>query len=258
MILCLDVGNSQIYGGLFKDGKVCLNFRKITGQPVSSDEYGLFLKSVIRENGFNPEEITHIGICSVVPDVIFSLKGGCSKYFKVEPFILGPGTKSGLKIKYRNPLEVGADRIANAIAAIKNWPNKNLILVDLGTATTFCAVTKAKDYLGGAIIPGIRISMEALAQRTAKLPKVEIFLPELSCGRSTVESIQSGLFHGHVGSAREIIKKITEECFLDEKPLVIGTGGFSRLFEKENVFDIIAPDLILEGIYQSLLMNTEK
>jgi len=258
MILCLDVGNSQIYGGLFKDGKICLNFRKITSIPISSDEHGLFLKSVIRENGFDPEEITMIGICSVVPDIIFSLKGGCTKYFNIEPFILGPGTKCGLKIKYRNPLEVGADRIANAIAAVKNWPQRNLILADLGTATTFCAVTKEKEYLGGAIIPGIRISMEALAQRTAKLPKVEISIPESRCGRSTVESIQTGLFYGHLGSAREIIKRMSEECFPDEKPLVVGTGGFARFFEKEKIFDIIDSDLILEGIYQSLLLNAEK
>ncbi len=258
MILCLDVGNSQMYGGLYKKGELLLNFRKITGQPVASDEYGLFLKSVLRENGFNPDDVKEIGICSVVPDVVHSLRGGCQKYFKIDPFLLGPGTKTGLKIKYRNPLEVGADRIGNAIAAVKQWPNKNLILVDLGTATTFCAVTKTKDYLGGAIIPGMRISMENLASRTAKLPKVEIVVPHASCGRSTVEGIQSGLFYSHVGSIKEISGRITKECFQDEKPLVIGTGGFARFFENENVFDIIVPDLILQGILMAIEMNAEK
>jgi len=259
VILCLDVGNSQIYGGLFDGGEIRLNFRKVTGQTVSSDEYGLFLKVVLRENGFDPDTVSHIGICSVVPDIVHSLRNGCVKYFGAEPFVIGPGVKSGLNIKYRNPREVGADRIANAIAAVGIWPNRNLIIVDLGTATTFCAVSKNREYLGGAIIPGMRISMEALSQRTAKLPKVEIVVPENGVGRSTVESIQSGLFYGHVGSAKEIIRQITQECFAngdgEERPLVVGTGGFSRIFEKEGIFDAIAPDLVLQGIYQSLILN---
>ncbi len=260
MILCLDVGNSQIYGGLFEKKEILLNFRKVTGQIISSDEYGLFLKAVLRENGFDPSKVKHIGICSVVPDIVHSLRNGCLKYFEVDPFIIGPGVKSGgLNIKYRNPREVGADRIANAIAAITHWPNRNIIIVDLGTATTFCAVSKNREYLGGAIIPGMRISMEALSLRTAKLPKVEIVVPETGVGKSTVESIQNGLFYGHVGAAKEIIKKMTEESFGNsaEPPLVVGTGGFSRIFEKEKIFDEIVPDLVLQGILQSLILNTE-
>ena len=156
MILSLDVGNTQIYGGVFDQEKMLISFRRNSKQGSSSDEVGVFLRMVIRENGIDPTLITQIVLCSVVPEVIFSLKGACQKYFKLTPFILQAGVKTGLRIKYRNPLEVGADRIANSIAATHLFPNKNLNLVDLGTATTFCAVSKSCDYLGGSIIAGLK------------------------------------------------------------------------------------------------------
>lgn len=256
MILCLDVGNSQIYGGVFQDEKLKLNFRKTSKTGASSDEFGVFLRSVLRENNIQPEEIHKIAICTVVPDVVHSIRGACMKYFNIEPFLFQPGVKSGLKIKYRNPVEVGADRIANTVAAVQKFPNQDLIIVDFGTATTFCVVTKDKDYLGGVIAAGLRISMEALEQKTAKLPKVEILRPKTVVGRSTVESIQSGLFYGHLGMVKELVKEITTECFPDSKPIVIGTGGFSRLFENTKFFDAIIPDLVLNGLLISLKMNT--
>jgi type III pantothenate kinase len=191
MILCLDVGNSQIYGGVFEGEKLLLQFRKNSRNANSSDEFGLFLKSVLRENKVEPESISQIALCSVVPDLIHSLKGACTKYFNRQPFILQAGVKTGLKIKYSNPLEVGSDRIANAIAATQMFPGANLIVTDFGTATTFCAITKNKDYLGGLILPGVRISMEALESKTARLPSVEIQTTTKIVGRSTVESIQS-------------------------------------------------------------------
>lgn len=260
MILLLDVGNSQIYGGVTRDRgspqpKIELRFRKSTQSSASSDEIGLFLKEVLTQNGFDPRELKQIGICSVVPDAMHSLRGACQKYFGLSPFVLQAGVKTGLKIRYRNPLEVGADRIANSIAGVARFPNRDLVIIDLGTATTFCAITASKDYLGGAIIPGLRISMEALESRTAKLPSVEIVRPELACGRSTVESIQSGLYFGHLGAMKEMIERYRMELFEGERPYVIGTGGFSRLFEGMGVFDIEVPDLVLLGLYDAIQMN---
>jgi type III pantothenate kinase len=255
MILALDVGNSQIYGGVFDKDKMLISFRRNSKQGSSSDEVGIFLRSVLRENDIDPKQVRHIAICSVVPDVIFSLRGACKKYFDIEPFLLQAGVKTGLKIKYRNPLEVGADRIANAIAATQFYPKKNLIIVDLGTATTFDAVSKDKDYLGGSIVAGLRLNMESLEAKTAKLPSVEIFAMDEALGRGTVESIQSGLYFGHVGIIKELCQRLTAECFEDEKPFVIGTGGFAYLFEKEKVFDAIIPDLVLKGLITALRAN---
>jgi type III pantothenate kinase len=262
MILLLDVGNSQIYGGVIEGlssspPKITFRFRKSTQSNASSDELGLFLTSVLKENRLEPSAISRIGICSVVPGAMHSLKGACQKYFHLTPFLLQAGVKTGLKIKYRNPVEVGADRIANSIAAVEAYPGKDLILIDLGTATTFCAITSEKEYLGGAIIPGLRISMEALESRTAKLPTVEIVRPEAACGRSTIESIQSGLYFSHLGAMKELIRLYQSEIFAGRRPFVIGTGGFSRLFQGTGIFDAEEPDLVLHGLAGALRLNQE-
>lgn len=260
MILALDVGNSQIFCGVIEESpqgpKILARFRKNTKSGVSSDEYGLFLRQATRENGVDPAQIKKIAICTVVPEVMHSLKGACQKYFNTTPFVLQAGVKTGLKIKYRNPLEVGADRIANAIGAVARYPGKNLVIVDLGTATTFCALTKDRDYLGGTILAGLRIQMEALESKTARLPSVEITTPEGALGRGTIESIQNGLYFGHVGAMREIIGRFQKEIFGGEKPFVIGTGGFSRLFESEKIFDVEIPDLVLFGMLEAYQMNS--
>lgn len=256
MILCLDIGNSQIFGGVLKGEDIQLHFRYPTQRGTTSDQFGLFLKEVLRENKIATEAIKQIAICSVVPHLDYSLRSACIKYFDIEPFMLQAGVKTGLKIKYRNPLEVGADRIANAIAAVKLFPQKNIIVVDMGTATTFCAVNSGKEYLGGIILPGIRLSMESLSNNTAKLFAVEIVQPETALGRSTIESIQSGLYFSQLGAIREITRQITRETFADKKPLIIGTGGFASLFEKEKIFDAIMPDLILQGLKSALEMNS--
>lgn len=257
MILALDVGNTQMYGGVFDGESIRLRFRMTSKAGSSADEYGLFLRNVLRENDFDFGRITQIGICTVVPDVMYSLRRACEKYFKITPFNLQPGVKTGLRVKYRNPVEVGADRIANSIAAMKMYPERDLIIVDLGTATTFCAVSAGKDYLGGSIIAGLRLSMEALEAKTAKLPLVEILAPERALGQTTVESIQSGLYYGHLGQMKEITQRLTAECFTGRKPFIIGTGGFSTLFEKEKVFDAIQPDLVLKGLAIAMQMNFE-
>lgn len=257
MILALDVGNTQIYGGVFQDDKMLLRFRRNSKNGSSSDENGIFLRSVLRENGVDPAQVKRIALCSVVPDVIYSIRGACMKYFNTEPFILQAGVRTGLKIKYRNPLEVGADRIANAIAGADLFPGKNLIIVDMGTATTFDVMTSEKEYLGGAIIAGMRLSMEALETKTAKLPSVEIVASREALGRSTVESIQSGLYYGHIGQIREFTSRLSRECFGDQPFMVLGTGGFAHLFDNEKVFDAILPDLVLKGLLSALHMNPE-
>jgi len=257
MILSLDVGNTTIHGGVFDGDQLKMQFRRTSEFRASSDELGVFLRSVLRENNIDPTTITKIAICSVVPDAIHSLRNACVKYFGVQPFLLQAGVKTGLKIKYRNPLEVGADRIANAIGGTHLYPNENLLIVDFGTATTFCAVNKEKEYLGGVIIAGLRISMEALETKTAKLPPVEIVAMREALGRSTIESIQSGLYFGQVGTVREIKQRLTTECFgNDTKPRFLATGGFAGLFEKEGLFDEIIPDLVLKGLNLALRMNS--
>jgi type III pantothenate kinase len=169
--------------------------------------------------------------------------------------VLRPGIKTGLKIGYRDPKEVGADRIADAVGAIKLFPRRNLIVADFGTATTMCAITRDKEFLGGNIIPGVRLAMEALETKTAQLPSVEIIPPASALGRSTIESIQAGLYWSNVGMVRELVARISAEVFADEAPLVIGTGGFSQLFSREKLFDHVVPDLILTGLMEIIRLN---
>lgn len=256
MILCLDVGNSQIFGGVFQDNDLIFNFRANSQQGTSSDQIGVFLKSVLRENHIDSNKIQKVAIASVVPSIDYSLRSAVLKYLKIEPFFLKAGVKTGLKIKYHNPLEVGADRIADAIAASHQFPNRNIIIGDFGTASVFCAINKNKEYLGGAILPGMRLSMEALAHNTAKLHSVEIINPENVVGRSTTESIQSGLYFGHLGAIKEFTTRITSTHFQNETPIIIGTGGFSHLFADEKLFTIIVPDLVLLGLKIALNLNT--
>lgn len=255
MILCIDVGNSHIYGGVFDGDEIKLRFRHTSQVSSTSDELGIFLKSALRENDCSPDAIKQIGICSVVPQIDYSLRSACVKYFKTEPFLLQAGVKTGLNIKYRNPLEVGADRIANAIAATHSFPNQNLIVIDFGTATTFCVINSKKEYLGGAILPGVRLSVDALSKNTAKLPAVEIVKVESVVGRSTIESIQSGVFYGVLGACRELIFKISQDVFAGQKTQVLATGGFASLFDNQNLYDHIIPDLVLQGIRLAALMN---
>ncbi len=255
MILALDVGNSQTFGGVFRDRQLTMRFRKASRPSQSSDEFGLFLRSVLRENGEDPSQIEQVAVCSVVPEALYSLRSCCRKYFAVDPFVLQAGAKTGLKIHYRNPLEVGPDRIANAIGAAHLYPGRNVIIIDLGTATTFDVVRAGRDYLGGIILPGLRIAMESLEKNTARLPTVEIAPPTDLIGRSTIESIQSGLYFGNRAVIAELTREIREQAFRGESVLVIGTGGFSRLFQHEKVFGALLPDLVLVGLECALALN---
>jgi type III pantothenate kinase len=255
MLLTLDIGNSQVFAGVFDGAVLRTTFRRTSSIRASSDEFATFFRSTLRENGIDPDEIDMAGICSVVPDAVHSLRNCFRKYFRFEPFLLQPGVKTGLKIRYRNPLEVGADKIANAIGAVDRFPGRNILIVDFGTATTLCAVTRDKQYLGGIITPGLAISMTALESKTARLPAVEIVRPAEVLGRSTVESIQSGLYYGTLATARWMVESVTEEHFAKERPAIVATGGFGRLFEQESLFDEFVPELPLIGLRKAVELS---
>lgn len=255
MILCLDVGNTNIFGGVWKGDKIILRFRYASKNTHTSDQFGLFLRQVLRENECDPSLIKNIAICSVVPNLDYSLRAACRKYFSIDPFFLQVGVKTGLKVQTQNPQEVGADRIATAIAAVHFYPKKNIIVIDMGTATTLCAITSDRRYLGGSIVPGIKLAMESLQSGTAKLPTVEILAPKAAIGKNTIDSIQSGLYFSHLGAIRELCANFTKEAFHNEKPVIVATGGFAYLFQDASVCDIILPDLVLDGLRLALEMN---
>ncbi len=255
MLLALDVGNSRIFGGVYDGEDLKTTFRRTSSITASSDEFGTFFRAVLRENGVDPEDIDMAGICSVVPDAVYSLRSCFRKYFRFEPFLLQPGVKTGLKIRYRNPAEVGADKIANAIGALTRFPGRDLLIIDFGTATTLCAVTREKEYLGGIITPGINISMAALAAETARLPAVEIVRPAEVLGRSTVESVQSGLYYGTLATVRFLVASVAKEHFAKGQPFIVGTGGFGRLFEDERLFDEFVPELPLIGVRRAVELS---
>ena len=255
MVLCLHVGNTQIYGGLFEGDLLQLHFRKISQRRTSADEFGIFLLNVLAANRLTPDTIGSISLCSVVPEATTVLRQACAKYFGITPFVLQAGVKTGMKINYRNPLEVGADRIAGAMGAMQAYPDRNILVVSFGTATTFCALRKDKTYLGGAIMPGVRVSQEALVGSAAKLSSVEITAVETAVGRSTAESMQAGLYYGQIGMVREMIRRIGDSVFDGRRPLVIASGEFAGLFEPEGLFDAVIPELVLRGLYLALMIN---
>lgn len=259
MLLCLDVGNTHILGGVFDANKLVARFRYATHLIGTADQLGIFLLNILQTNKLAPEKISAAALSSVVPGCDYTIKHTISAYFQIPLFVLKAGVKTGLNIRYKNPNEVGADRIANAIGAVNTYPNQNIIIIDMGTATTFCVITKKRDYLGGVILPGMRLGMESLKNNTAKLVEVDIEPCSTYIGRNTKESIQSGLFYGHLGALKEIITGIKKEAFQSEPALVIGTGGFAQLYKDKAIFHHIVPDLVLQGLskaYEFSLMNT--
>jgi len=258
MVLCLDIGNSQIYGGLFLDEKLCFDFHRVTNEAISSDELGLFLTMLLRENGYDPSEVTAVAYCSVVPDLNPVLERCCKRYFKTMPFSLQAGVKSGLKIRYSNPHELGSDMIANAIAGLELYPGRDLLIFDFATATTVCGVNADGEYLGGALLPGMKITMEALSKRTARLPEVEIARPRRVCGKSIVEGIQSGLYYGNLGMIKELKSRMHRELFPQSKPVVIATGTYAELYTNEGVFDDLISDLVLLGVHKAFQLNNRE
>ena len=243
-----------MHGAVYEGDRFVTQFRRESSRS-SRDEIGLFLVSVLREHGVDPSRVERIGISCVVPDEVHSLRNACRIYFKIEPLFLEAGVKTRLKIKMRDPLEVGADRIANAIAATELFPEQNVVLVDFGTAITLDAVSGQREYLGGAICAGLGLAMEALGSKTAKLPFVEITVPKRALGRSTTEAIQSGLFFGYLGMIRNLVERIREEAFGEAATMVVATGGFSQLYRDSGLFDKIVPDLVLRGVNAVLAWN---
>lgn len=249
LLLVIDVGNTNIVLGIYKGKELKYNWRLSTDKDKTSDEYGLVLHQIFEYNRIDINEIEDIIISSVVPNLMHSLPSMCTKYFKKKPMVIGPGVKTGMNIKYDNPKEVGADRIVNAVAAYETYGGP-LIIVDLGTAITFCCINKEGEYLGGAIAPGLKISADALFLKTAKLPKVEIKKPEKVIGKNTVNSIQSGLVYGYVGLIDYIIKKMIDEMEISTEEIrIISTGGFSDLIAKESRYiQKVDKNLTLEGL----------
>ena len=246
MLLVIDVGNTNIVLGIFKDQELVDHWRVSTDRLRTTDEYGVLIRHLFYLNGVNSEEIDAIIISSVAPPVMPTLERMCQRYFGLTPLVIGPGVKTGMDIKYDNPREVGADRIVNAVAAYEKFGGP-VIIIDFGTATTFCAVDKKGTYLGGAICPGIGISTDALVQRTAKLPRIEVVQAEKVICRNTVESMQAGVFYGFVGQVDGIVTRMRRE--LGCKAKVVATGGLAVIVAPAtDAIDVVEPMLTLEGL----------
>lgn len=254
MLLTVDVGNTNIVFGVFK-GEELLNFwRMTTNRAATADEIGLFIQQMFQHQGIVTEDIQDIIISSVVPPVMYSMMHMVQKYFKKEPFVIEPGIKTGLHIKYDNPKQVGADRIVNAVSAIKKYGGP-LIIVDFGTATTFCAISEKNEYLGGAIAPGMVISSEALFQNTAKLTRVELQKPPTAIAKNTAQSMQSGIYYGYAGLVDNLIRKFKQELGI-ENIKVVATGGLSTLIAPESEqIQIIDKMLTLDGLRMIYELN---
>lgn len=247
MILVYDVGNTNIVLGVYKGEKLLDFWRVATDTQKTADEYGILIRQLFVHQNYNPEDVEAVVISSVVPPIMYTLEHMTRKYFKKEPLVIGPGIKTGMNIKYDNPKEVGADRIVNAVAGYEMYGGP-LIIVDFGTATTYCAISKHGEYLGGAISPGVRISMDALYQKTAKLPRVELVKPEAVICKNTINSIQSGVIYGYIGQVDYIVRRMKKELGSDNAK-VIATGGLSKLIASESeTIDVVNGLLTLEGL----------
>ncbi|MGN1400639.1 MAG: type III pantothenate kinase [Bacillus sp. (in: firmicutes)] len=247
MIFVLDVGNTNTVLGVYEGDSLTHHWRIETNRNKTEDEYGMLIKSLLEHVHIGFEEFEGIIISSVVPPIMAALERMCHKYFKRNPLVVGPGIKTGLNIKYDNPKEVGADRIVNAVAAINEYGSP-LIIVDFGTATTYCYVNEHMQYMGGAIAPGIGISTEALYSRAAKLPRIEIVKPDGGIiGKSTVGAMQAGILYGYVGQVEGIVSRMKAQS--KKEPQVIATGGLSTLIGSESKsIDIVDPFLTLKGL----------
>ena len=249
MLLVLDVGNTNVVAGVYDRDELKVHWRFTTDRSKTADEFGITLIGMFQYSDVNPRCIDGIIISSVVPPVTIPLCHMCERYFHIKPLVVGPGIKNGIFIKYDNPKEVGADRIVNAVAAYHKFAKEGrpMIILDFGTANTFCALLPNGEYLGGAIAPGIGISSEALFSRTAKLPRIELVKPANVICRNTVNSMQAGVMFGAVGQMEYIVKQMKKE--LGDDALVIATGGFANtLAQCSDEIDIVEPFLTLDGL----------
>lgn len=247
MILVIDVGNTNIVLGIYSKEKLIKNWRISTDKNKTYDEYGVLINQFFEYEGIDRVSIKSVIISSVVPTIMHSLEHMSKSYFGKEPIVVGPGIKTGLNIKYENPKEVGADRIVNAIAGYEKYGGP-IIIVDFGTATTFCAISEDGEYLGGAISPGINISTEALFSKASKLPKVELIKPKTVINRNTVASMQSGIIYGYAGMVDAIVNGMKREI-QGEVRNVVATGGLSNLIASESsTITRVDGQLTLEGL----------
>lgn len=252
MLLAFDVGNTNIVLGVFKDGDLIQNWRMETDKDKSADEYGMIINQLFAYEGLDATDIRDVIISTVVPSILYTLQHLSQKYFNKHAIVIGPGIKTGLIVKYDNPKQVGADRIVNAVAALAKYGGP-LVIIDFGTATTFCAISDKSEYLGGTISPGIKIASDALFEKTAKLPRVELEEPGHTICKNTNESMQSGLVYGHMGVVDYIVKKMKRElqqcCGTAKEPVVVATGGLATLIESGiDCIDYVDKMLTLEGL----------
>ncbi|MFE7064916.1 type III pantothenate kinase [Sutcliffiella halmapala] len=256
MIFVLDVGNTNTVIGVYEGEELKHHWRVETSRNKTEDEFGMIIKSLLEHVGLSFKDFEGIIISSVVPPIMFSLERMCQKYFHLKPLVVGPGIKTGLNIKYENPREVGADRIVNAVAGIHLYGSP-LVIVDFGTATTYCYINEDKQYMGGAIAPGISISTEALYSRASKLPRIEIARPEGVIGKNTVSAMQAGILFGYVGQVEGIVERMKRQS--PTPPKVIATGGLASLIGNESdVIDIVDPFLTLKGLHLIYTKNTKE
>lgn len=253
MLLAFDVGNTNIVLGVFKGRELIHDWRMETDKTKSADEYGMLINQLFMYHGLDVKDVEDIIISTVVPSISYTLQHLSIKYFNIRAIEVGPGIKTGMVIKYDNPKQVGADRIVNAVAAYHKYKGP-LIVIDFGTATTFCCISEKCEYLGGTIAPGLKISSDALFEKTAKLPRVELIEPGHVICRNTIESMQSGLVYGHMGVVDFIIRRMKEEyrqlTGFEGKITVVATGGLSTMVSR-GVPEIDHVDrlLTLEGLY---------
>ncbi|MFH1381363.1 MAG: type III pantothenate kinase [Chloroflexota bacterium] len=253
MLLAVDIGNTNIVLGVFDGEKLKATWRMATDVHEMSDEYAALLLTLLQHEGLKVSDINAVALCSVVPPLLRPWDELCQRYLHTEPLVIEPGVKTGVRIRMDNPREVGTDRIVNAAAAHHLYGGA-LIIIDMGTATTFDVVSKEGDYIGGAIAPGIAISAEALYTRTSALPRVGLVRPKYAIGSNTVNAMQSGIVFGYVGLIEGIVARIDQE--LGEKALVVATGGYAGLIAKETkAIDKVEPDITLVGLRLIYEMN---
>lgn len=246
MILVVDVGNTNIVLGLYKEKELIHHWRLSTNRAATSDEYGMMVYNLFGYADIKLEQVRGVIISSVVPPLIFALESMCKQYFQKTPYIVGPGIKTGLNIRTDNPKEVGADRIVNAVAALELY-GAPCVIVDFGTATTYDYIDEKQQLIGSAIAPGIGISTEALYQRAAKLPRIELVKPKSVIGRNTVSSMQAGIIYGYVSQVDGIVTRIQEEFGV--KATVVATGGLAELIASESTtINVVNPLLTLQGL----------
>lgn len=247
MLLVVDVGNTNITFGIFKQENMIGTFRMTTKLPRTSDEYGIVIYELLHNRDINPKDIDGIVVASVVPNIMYSLLSGLSRYLHVTPFVVGPGTKTGIKIVTENPREIGPDRIVDAVAAFEIYGGPVLVM-DFGTATTYDLITEDGAFTAGITAPGIRIAAKALWEDAAKLPEVEIRKPPSILAKETITSMQAGLVYGQIGQTEYIIRKVKEESGLHNLKTV-ATGGLGRIIADETKeIDIYDPALTLQGL----------